>query len=143
MGKEILTFGDIEIEKKNFFYRHKTPVPLKDVDIKKILVSNKIIFGKKNYKYFIGYLYYDYKVKSLHIKLPKTSANVKSYDGQTKWMHFLIEDDNLLEKYNAILDKASADIKKEFDSEPVYNKNDLKTKMKSHDNEVTDFYKKS
>ena len=58
-------------------------------------------------------------------------------------MHFLIEDDNLLEKYNAILDKASADIKKEFDSEPVYNKNDLKTKMKSHDNEVTDFYKKS
>ena len=27
-----------------------------------------------------------------------------SYDGQTKWMYFLIEDDNLLEKYNAIWD---------------------------------------
>ena len=25
MGKEILTFGDIEIE-KNRFYRHKTPI---------------------------------------------------------------------------------------------------------------------
>ena len=25
MGKEILTFGDIEIE-KNKFYRHKTPI---------------------------------------------------------------------------------------------------------------------
>ena len=54
--------------------------------------------------------------------LPKTSAYVKSYDGQTKWMYFLIEDDELLEKYNTIWDKVSADIKKEFDSEPVYNK---------------------
>ena len=41
----------------------------------------------------------------------KTSAYVKSYDGQTKWMHFLIEDDELLEKYNAIWHKVSADIK--------------------------------
>ena len=29
--------------------------------------------------------------------LPKTSSYVKSYDGQTKWMYFLIEYDNLLE----------------------------------------------
>ena len=32
--------------------------------------------------------------------LPKTIAYVKTYDGQTKWMYFLIEDDNLLEKDN-------------------------------------------
>ena len=44
--------------------------------------------------------------------LPKTSAYVKSYYGQTKWMYFLIEDDELLEKYNTIWDKVSADIKK-------------------------------
>ena len=36
--------------------------------------------------------------------------------------YFLIEDDDLLEKYNIIWDKVSADIRKEFDSEPVYNK---------------------
>ena len=29
-------------------------------------------------------------------------------------------------------DKISSDIKKEFDSEPVYNENYLKTKRKSH-----------
>ena len=29
--------------------------------------------------------------------LPKRSAYVKRYDGQTKWMHFLIKDDDLLE----------------------------------------------
>ena len=51
--------------------------------------------------------------------LPKTSAYVKSYDGRTKCVYFLIENGDLLEKYNTILDKVSADIKK-FDSEPVY-----------------------
>ena len=43
--------------------------------------------------------------------LPKTSAYVKGYDGKTKWMYFLIEDDDLLKKYNTIWDKVSADIK--------------------------------
>ena len=33
---------------------------------------------------------------------PKWSAYVKSYDEQTKWMYFLIEDDDLLKKYNTI-----------------------------------------
>ena len=51
--------------------------------------------------------------------LPKTSAFVKSYDGDTKWMQFLIESDGLLEKY-AIQDNVSPDIKKEFDSELIY-----------------------
>ena len=75
--------------------------------------------------------------------LPKTSAYVKSYNGQTKWMYFLIEDDDLLGKYNTTWDKVSGDIKKEFDSKPVYNKNYLKTKIKSHGDEVTGFYHKN
>ena len=57
-------------------------------------------------------------------------------------MYFLIEDDESLEKYNTIWDKVSADIKKEFDSELVSDKNYLKTKIKSHRDEVTDFYDK-
>ena len=57
-------------------------------------------------------------------------------------MHFLIEDDDLLEKYDTIWDKVRADIKKEFDSNPVYNKKILKTKIKSHGDAVTDFYNK-
>ena len=69
--------------------------------------------------------------------LPKTSAYVESYDGQTKWMYFLIEDDDLLEKYDTIWHKFSTDIKKEFDSEPVYDKKFLKTKIKSYRDEAT------
>ena len=113
MGKEILTFKGIEME-KNEIYLHKIPIFLGDVDIQKVLVSNKISFGEKNCKYFIGYLYNGNK--PLNIMSPKTSAYVKSYDEQTKWMYFLIKDDDLLEKYNTIWDKVSADVKKEFDS---------------------------
>ena len=98
-----------------------------DVDIEKVLISNKISFGKKTIKYFIGYLYNGNEVKPLNIMLPKTST-LKSYDGRTKWMYFLIEDNDLLEKYNTVWDKVSADIKEEFDSEPVYNKSYLKPK---------------
>ena len=43
--------------------------------------------------------------------LPKISTFVKSYNGQTKWMYFLIEDDDLSEKYKTIWNKVSADIK--------------------------------
>ena len=47
MGKEIWRFGDTEIETKNFC-RHKSPIFLEDVDIEKVLVSNKISSGKKS-----------------------------------------------------------------------------------------------
>ena len=58
-------------------------------------------------------------------------------------MYFLIEDDSLLEKYNTIIwDKVSADIKKEFDSEPTFNKNYLKTKTTSDGDEISNFYDK-
>ena len=36
-------------------------------------------------------------------------------------MYFLNEDDDLSETYNTIWDIVSADVKKEFDSGPVYN----------------------
>ena len=76
MGKEILTFSCNENEKHKF-YRYKSPIFLEDIDIKNILVSHKISSGKKNYKYFVGYLYNNYKIKPLHVMLPKTRVDVK------------------------------------------------------------------
>ena len=35
--------------------------------------------------------------------LPKTKAYVKGYDGPTKWIYFLIENDDLLGKYNTVI----------------------------------------
>ena len=51
--------------------------------------------------------------------LPNKKGN---YDGQTKLMYLLIEDDDLLEKYNILRNKVSTDIETEFDSEFFYNK---------------------
>ena len=40
----------------------------------------------------------DNEDKSLHIMLPKINAYVKRYGGQTKWMYYMIEDNDLLKK---------------------------------------------
>ena len=53
MGK-IITYGDTEIEKQKFL-QHKELISIKDIDINKITVSNKVSFGRKRFKYFIGY----------------------------------------------------------------------------------------
>ena len=47
-------------------------------------------------------MYNDHKFKPLHIMLPKTKAFAKGYDGQTKWMYFVVEDVDVLER-NIIL----------------------------------------
>ena len=82
MSKEILTFVYIEIEKSKF-YQNKIPAHLREIDIENVLVSNKIFFGKKKYDYLIGYLHNDHKAKPCYIMLPKTSAYVKRYHGET------------------------------------------------------------
>ena len=58
------------------------------------------------------------------------SAYRKDFD-ETKYVSFLIKDEKLLEKYNEIWEKIKISIKKEFDSEPVYNEKYLKAKMES------------
>ena len=86
-------------------------------------------------------MYDEYKIKPLHIRLQKTSAYVKSHDGQSKGMYLLIEDVDLSEKCNTLWDKVSSDIKK-INSELVYDKKYLKTKIKPYSDEATDFYDK-
>ena len=49
-----MAFGDNKVEKHYFYYR-KNPVFIDDIDSNKIVVSYKVSFGKKDFKYFIGY----------------------------------------------------------------------------------------
>ena len=72
--------------------------------------------------------------------LPKISAYRKDFD-ETKNMSFLMKDDELSEKYNGIWEKDKNIIKKEFDSEPVYNEKYLKAKIKSNNGKInTNFH---
>ena len=57
-------------------------------------------------------------------------------------MYFLIEDDDLWEKYNTVWHKAVLTSKKNFTVSLSIIKVFWKTKIKSHGDDVTDFYDK-
>ena len=100
MEKTIIKFEDIEIKKEKF-HQHKRLISIKKkIHINKIVLSNKVSFGQKGFKCFIGFKD-STKMKPLCIFLPKMSAYGKDCD-ETKYVSFLIKDDKLLEKYNAL-----------------------------------------
>ena len=83
----------MEIEKQEF-HQYERPISIKNININKIIVSNKFSFGKKGFKYFIGYEDAN-KIRPLCIFLPKMSAYRRDFD-ETKYISFLIKDDELL-----------------------------------------------
>ena len=50
MGKEIITFSNIEVEKHKF-HQHKSPISIHDLNLDRIAVSNRVAFGKSDFKY--------------------------------------------------------------------------------------------
>ena len=63
---------------KQKFYQHKRPISIKNIDINKIVVSNKVSFGKKGFKYFTGYKVD--KIKPLCIFVTKMSVYRREFD---------------------------------------------------------------
>ena len=54
MEKNIIKFDNDEIEEYKF-HQYKSPISINDIDINRIVASNKFPFGKQDFKYFIGY----------------------------------------------------------------------------------------
>ena len=55
MSEKTITFGDKEINKKDF-YNNKKQFNVKDIDTTKILISKPVSYGKNNMKtYMIRY----------------------------------------------------------------------------------------
>ena len=69
-------------------------------------------------------------------------AYLKGYDGETKWVYFLIEDDDLLKKYNDNWNKVSNNMNEDFDSKLICNEKILRTKINSYGDDVTSFRNK-
>ena len=46
MDKIIINFGNIEIEQ---FHQHKSQILINNIDINKIVIFNKVFFGKKKF----------------------------------------------------------------------------------------------
>ena len=67
-------------------------------------MSKKDSYGNKgSYKYFIGYIYEGTALPSpLCIKLSQMNKYIKYFDKNNKWMNLLVNDEEILEKYNKI-----------------------------------------
>ena len=82
MDKAIIKFGDTEIEKHKSC-QHKSSILINDIDINKIVVSNKVSFGKNGFKFFNGYkdpkkldLYPYFFQKCVHIEETLMKLNI-------------------------------------------------------------------
>ena len=89
METTVIKFSDIEIQKQKF-HQQKEPISTKNTDMNKIVVSNKVSFGKKGFKYLTGYEDAE-EIKPLCIFLSKMSAYRKDFD-KTKYISFLIKE---------------------------------------------------
>ena len=94
----------LKSKNKNFTSISLEAISIKSIDVNIIVVSNKVCFGKKVFKYFIGYKDAK-KIGPLCIFLSKMNAYRKDFD-ETKYMFFFRKDDELLEKYNEIWEKS-------------------------------------
>ena len=71
MERAVIKFGDIKIKKQKI-HQYKRPISIKIIDINKMVVSNKVSFDKKGFKYFISCKYA--KIRPLCIFLRKIIA---------------------------------------------------------------------
>ena len=100
MSGKSINFEDKIINKSNF-YKNKKLFNIHDLDVNKILVSEKESYGTKNsLKFFIGYNN-DGVIRPLCIKLPQMIGYVKNFDSN-KTMSFKVSDNKLLKKCNKI-----------------------------------------
>ena len=103
MNGKSINFEDKKINTSNF-YKNKKLFNMHDLDVNKILVSQKESYGTKNsLKYFIGYNDDDL-IRPLCIKLPQMIGYVKHFDSN-ETMSFKVGDNKLLKKYNKIWEK--------------------------------------
>ena len=128
MSEKTLKFNNIRVNKKEF-HKSKQPIDLMSVNVDQIVVSDKFKHNNEGFKYFIGYQEGEI-VKPLCIILPQMSGYIKYFENGGKNMSFLIKDDEVWEKYENIWDVIKNKLSIKFHSEPIYEQNYLKAKVR-------------
>ena len=118
MSENTLKFNKIRVNKKEF-HKSKQPIDLDLVNVDQIVVSDKFKHSDDAFKYFIGYKEGEI-VKRLCIILPQFTRYIKCFENGGKNMSFVINDDEVLDKYNEIWDKIKGTINIKFHSMSVY-----------------------
>ena len=96
------------------------------MNIDKITTSNKVLFGKIGFQYFIGYKNHD-KIEPFCTMLAKMNGFAKSFN-ETKYMWFLIEYENMLKACNNVRDEINNIMQKGKIANQLKMKKNLKTK---------------
>ena len=123
-------FNDVEVNNKDF-HDAKKAIPLNLVDVNNIVISNRVKNNNDTSKYFIGYLHDIDVNKPLCIILPQMSGYIKYFKTGRKNMSFKIKDEDVYMKYNEIWNKIKSVLNIRFHSEPIYDDNYVKTKVKT------------
>ena len=119
------------------FRKNKRPININEVDIKRIALSDKKSISEDSFKDFIGYRRECNTFPfPLSIGLPQMKAYGKYFDENSKYMNHLFKDEKILKKFLQMWKKIQSLIKKELNSEPVYNAKYIKTKIKIYSDKV-------
>ena len=99
MSEKTLKIDNIRLDKKEF-HKSKQPTDL-DLNVNQIVISEKFKHSDDGFKYFIGYKEGEI-VKPLRIILSQMRVYIKYLENSGISMHFVIKDDDVLDKYNEI-----------------------------------------
>ena len=128
MSLQKLKFGDKEVDKKEF-YLSKQAILLDSVDLSKIVVSSKWKINDPTYKYLCGYLNNDV-IQPLCVILPQMSGYIKYFDDGGKNMSFVMDDEEVYQKYNEIWEVVRKLLKLKFTVSPVRDDKYIISKLK-------------
>ena len=139
MSEKTLTFTNIRVNKKEF-HKSKQPIDLMSVNFDEIVASDKFKHSEEGFKDFIGYQEGEI-VKPLCIILPQMSRYIKYFENGGKNMPYLIEGDEVREKYENIWDVIKNKLGIKFHTEPMYGQKYLKAKVRKFDDVIkTNFW---
>ena len=133
MSEKTINFGDKKINKKDL-YNSKKQFNIEDRDINKILIPKPETYENNMRKYIIGYK--DNTIISLPLFLPKMTVYLNNFKDGARKMPIFTNNNEFLERYNAIWEKISDLVNKKFDSDPTYNNKYINTKIRSYNNDI-------
>ena len=128
MSRKSVNFDDKKIKKIDFS-KNKKAFQIDDIDINKILVSKKELYGTKNaLKYIIGYNDNDV-IRPLCVRLPQMTGYARKLD-ENAAISFKAKNKQLLKNYNKIWEKVEKLMSVDFESKPVYGDDNKYIKIK-------------
>ena len=136
-------FGEIQIASREFNTKYQLT---KDMDLKKIRLSEGVTANKHDTRYTIGYEKEPGEIVPLYIKTPKDciSPGVSQYNESAPWkMGFNVSEEKArIEKYWGICGKVEELLEgKKLEGEPLNNGRYINPKLITWDGEITTMFK--